>query len=43
MSMTRLADELLWQALGQLQPPAPVLHLHEEEPAPIPCRETDAA
>ena len=41
--MTRLADDLLRQALGSFVQDSPVLHLIEEEPAVIPSHETDAA
>jgi hypothetical protein len=43
MSMTRLADLLLRQALGQLDNPAPALHCVAEEPMPQPSSQVSAA
>ncbi len=43
MSMTRLADLLLRQALGQLDHPATELHCVAEESMPLPSSEVSAA
>jgi hypothetical protein len=41
--MTRLADDLLRQAIGTFKEASPTLHLCEDEPGVMPIPETDAA
>ena len=43
MPMTRLADDLLRRSLGSSAGAPPALHLCEQESAPVPIREPDAA
>ena len=43
MPMTRLADDLLRQSLGECIEVHPALRLCEEAPAVAPIRDTDAA